>query len=119
MKLNDQTTDELFESRSHFDEFVESVKRGEIDIAALKAANPERPLLMTGADLLKDSPQAAEIPQGFSVGMRVRHPRYGVGTVMGISGYARKRMVNVLFDDADEPQTFVAAHCPLQPLGLR
>ncbi|QDT76690.1 ATP-dependent DNA helicase PcrA [Gimesia maris] len=119
VEFNDQSADELFESRSHFDDFVESVKRGEIDMAAIKEANPERPLLMTGADLLKDAPQAAEIPQGFSVGMRVRHPRYGVGTVMGISGFARKRMVNVLFDDADEPQTFVAAHCPLQPLGLR
>lgn len=113
-------TDFLGEHRSHFDDFVESVKRGDVDTEALKAATPpKRPLLMTGADLLKQTPEAADVPQGFSVGMRVRHPRYGVGTVMGISGYARKRMVTVLFDDMEEGQTFVAAHCPLQPLGLR
>ena len=113
-------TDFLGERRSHFDDFVESVKRGEVDTEALKAATPQKkPLLMTGADLLKQTPEAAELPQGFSVGMRVRHPRYGVGTVMGISGFARKRMVTVLFDEMEEGQTFVAAHCPLQPLGLR
>ncbi|MCA9015795.1 MAG: ATP-binding domain-containing protein, partial [Planctomycetaceae bacterium] len=116
--VKDQT-DSMFETKSHFDEFVESIKRGEVDTEALKAATPKRPLLMTGADLLKQSPEAADIPQGFSVGMRVRHPRYGVGTVMGISGYSRKRTVNVMFDDAEESQTFMAAHCPLQPLGLR
>lgn len=116
--VKDQT-DNMFETKSHFDEFVESIKRGEVDTEALKAATPKRPLLMTGADLLKQTPEAADIPQGFSVGMRVRHPRYGVGTVMGISGYARKRTVDVLFDDADESQTFRVAHCPLQPLGLR
>jgi len=118
VEVNDQT-DNMFDTKSHFDEFVESVKRGEVDTRVLKAATPKRPLLMTGADLLKQTPEAAEIPQGFSVGMRVRHPRYGVGTVMGISGYSRKRMLNVLFDDAEESQTFTAAHCPLQPLGLR
>ena len=113
-------TDYSSENRSHFDDFVKSIKQGEIDLEALKAAAPQKkPLLMTGADLLKQSPEAADLPQGFSVGMRVRHPRYGVGTVMGISGYARKRMVNVIFDDVEESQTFVAAHCPLQPLGLR
>ncbi|MFI4848426.1 MAG: ATP-dependent helicase [Gimesia chilikensis] len=113
-------TDFLGEHRSHFDDFVESVKRGEVNTEALKAATPQKkPLLMTGADLLKQTPEAAELPQGFSVGMRVRHPRYGVGTVMGISGFARKRMVTVLFDEMEEGQTFVAAHCPLQPLGLR
>lgn len=113
-------TDFLGEHRSHFDDFVESVRRGKVDTEALKAATPQKkPLLMTGADLLKQTPEAAELPQGFSVGMRVRHPRYGVGTVMGISGFARKRMVTVLFDEMEEGQTFVAAHCPLQPLGLR
>lgn len=117
--VTNDLTEDMFESKSHFDEFVESVKRGDVDTEALKAATPKRPLLMTGADLLKQNPEAAEIPQGFSVGMRVRHPRYGVGTVMGISGYARKRTVEVMFEDADESQTFMAAHCPLQPLGLR
>lgn len=118
VKINDQTDNVLYK-KSHFDEFVESVKSGEIDLKALHTETPKRPLVTTGADLLKQTQEAAEIPQGFSVGMRVRHPRYGVGTVMGISGYARKRTLDVLFDNEEESQTFMAAHCPLQPLGLR
>ncbi len=112
-------TDIIFDKKTNFDEFVESIKSGEIDLKALDTETPKRPLLMTGADLLKQIPEAAEIPQGFSIGMRVRHPRYGVGTVMSMSGYARKRTLNVLFDREEESQTFMAAHCPLQPLGLR
>lgn len=118
VEVKDQA-DNMFDTKSHFDEFVESVKRGEVDTDALKAATPTRPLLMTGADLLKEIPEAADLPQGFSVGMRVRHPRYGVGTVMAMSGYARKRTLTVIFDNEEESQTFMAAHCPLQPLGLR
>ncbi|QDU12132.1 ATP-dependent helicase [Gimesia aquarii] len=116
--VKDQT-DHISDSKSHFDEFVESVKRGEVDSETLKATASKRPLLMTGADLLKETPEAADLPQGFSVGMRVRHPRYGVGTVISMSGYSRKRTVNVIFDNEKESQTFMATHCPLQPLGLR
>ena len=66
IEVNDQT-DNIFESKSYFDEFVESVKDGKVDTEALKASTTKRPLLMTGADLLKQIPEAAELPQGFSV----------------------------------------------------
>ena len=76
-----------------------------------------QPLLTTAADLLKGKNTEAEIPQGFAIGSKVRHPRYGVGTVIEMSGMSRRRMVTVRFRD-DREQTFVAEKSPLQPVGL-
>jgi DNA helicase II / ATP-dependent DNA helicase PcrA len=64
----------------------------------------------------------AETPakrSGFSAGMLVRHPQYGIGTVIRVSGPARKQTVTVGFEDAQEAKTFVSDHCPLQPVGTR
>ena len=56
---------------------------------------------------------------GFALGMMVRHPRYGLGTVIDVSGLARHRIVTVQFDSGDRQEKFVAAKCPLQPVGVR
>ncbi len=77
----------------------------------------DSPLLTTAASLLEGTGQAAELKQGFSVGMSVRHPRYGLGTVVAVDGYARNRTVTVRFQDSDEGVSFQASHCPLQPVG--
>lgn len=84
-----------------------------------------KPQLMTGADLLKaaqgkstpDEQTASDIP-GFQTGMTVRHPRYGLGTVVKTGGFARKRSVTVQFQDDDRVATYIVDHCPLQPVGL-
>jgi DNA helicase-2/ATP-dependent DNA helicase PcrA len=78
----------------------------------------KRPGLMTGADLLKAA--AAREPEsagGFTVGMSARHPQYGVGKVVKISGVARNRLITIQFDDDGRTQTFVADKNPLQPVG--
>ena len=49
--------------------------------------------------------------------MAVRHPRYGLGTVIAVDGYVRNRTVTVRFEDSEEGVSFQAAHCPLQPVG--
>ena len=54
-----------------------------------------RPLLTTGADLANGTTRSVELPQGFAVGMTVRQPRYGKGTVVYVSGLARRRSVSV------------------------
>jgi len=77
----------------------------------------DSPLLTTAAALLNGTPQAVTLEQGFAVGMAVRHPRYGRGTVVAIDGFARNRTVTVRFEDSDEGVSFQAAHCPLQPVG--
>ena len=51
--------------------------------------------------------------------MRVRHPKYGMGTVTHIAGFAKRRTVEVEFTSGDRTETFSAAHSPLQPIGVR
>ncbi len=73
--------------------------------------------LVTGMDLLNGTTQPAAIPQGFAVGMTVRHPRYGLGTVVNVSGLSKRRTVTVEFEEGNTQETFVIAKCPLQPVG--
>jgi DNA helicase-2/ATP-dependent DNA helicase PcrA len=78
-----------------------------------------RPILTTGAELLNGTRRATEVPVGFTVGMSVRHPRYGLGTVVSVDGFSKRRTVTVAFEEPDHKETFVADKCPLQPVGLR
>lgn len=77
-----------------------------------------KPKLTTGASLEAGSSQDVAIPMGFSIGMQVRHPRYGLGTVVDVSGFSRMRTVTVDFDVDQRRESFVVAKCPLQPVGL-
>lgn len=87
----------------------------------LKASMAEggRPVLTTGAALLNGSQEEASFPPSFAVGMRVRHPRYGVGTVNAMNGFGKRRTVTVDFDAGDRCETYTVVHCPLQPVGVR
>ncbi len=73
--------------------------------------------LTTGAHLLAGEKVAVAIPQGFTVGMAVRHPKYGRGTVTASDGFGARRTVTVLFGEGEREETFVSAKAPLQPLG--
>jgi DNA helicase-2/ATP-dependent DNA helicase PcrA len=100
------------------DDFPESAEAGQYeDEPSPKRIPPPRPTvpkLMTGADLLAD---AASLPVAFAIGEQVRHPRYGLGRVIEVGGFGRRRTVTVEFDDDGRTEQFVAAKCPLQPVG--
>jgi DNA helicase II / ATP-dependent DNA helicase PcrA len=87
--------------------------------AASRISNSaDRPRLMTGADLLAGAAaRAAELPVGFTVGMSVRHPQYGLGRVVKIGGFAKNRTITVEFEDDGRSETFVSGKNPLQPVG--
>jgi DNA helicase II / ATP-dependent DNA helicase PcrA len=90
--------------------------------ASLAAGN--KPLLTTGAALLNGTGDEVELPNvssssTFAIGMRVRHPKYGMGTVTHIAGFAKRRTVEVEFASGNRTETFSASHCPLQPIGVR
>jgi len=90
--------------------------------ASLAAGN--KPLLTTGAALLNGTDEEVELPDAsssstFAVGMRVRHPKYGMGTITHIAGFAKRRTVEVEFTSGGRTETFSASHCPLQPIGVR
>jgi DNA helicase II / ATP-dependent DNA helicase PcrA len=76
-----------------------------------------KPMLTTGADLLNGTTTSVEMPHPFSVGMSVRHPRLGVGSVTEAQGSGKWRTVTVVFSSG-ETQSFIAHKCPLQPVGL-
>ena len=78
-----------------------------------------RPLLTTGAALLNGVLEEAPLPQSWAIGQQVRHPRYGVGTIIDVTGFAKRRTVTVTFRDQDRSETYVVAQCPLQPIGGR
>ncbi|MCH7688805.1 MAG: ATP-binding domain-containing protein, partial [Planctomycetes bacterium] len=75
------------------------------------------PKLMTGADLLERTSESVDVPRGFSVGMQVRHPQYGLGKVVTVRGFAKRRTVSVEFDNDCGNKTFQISKCPLQPVG--
>ncbi|MBX3448237.1 MAG: UvrD-helicase domain-containing protein [Planctomycetaceae bacterium] len=78
-----------------------------------------RPLLTTGAALAGEADAETEVnlPLGFATGMRVRHPRYGIGIVVETGGYSRHRTVTVEFVDDQRRESFILSKCPLQPVG--
>jgi len=107
-------------SRDHTDPDGPAVNRPPLpDATRISKSNDvvNSPLLTTAAALLNGTGEAATLEQGFSVGMAVRHPRYGPGTVVAVDGFARNRTVTVRFEDSDEGVSFQATHCPLQPVG--
>jgi DNA helicase-2/ATP-dependent DNA helicase PcrA len=83
------------------------------------AADSLRARLTTAAALASGRTQDVALPIGFAPGMLVRHPRYGLGTVVEVSGMSRRRIVTVEFETDQRREKFVAAKCPLQPVGAR
>ena len=77
-----------------------------------------KPHLTTGAALESGTNMSADLPIGFGIGMQVRHPRYGLGTVIAVSGLSRMRTVTVEFTVDNRRESFIAAKCPLQPAGF-
>lgn len=53
----------------------------------------------------------------FAEGTMVRHPRYGRGMVVDASEMSSRATVTVIFESDGREETFVVAHCPLQPVG--
>ena len=73
------------------------------------------PALMTGASLLAKA-QATPL-QNFAIAAQVRHPRYGVGTIIELGGSGPRQTVKVQFAQGDRVQQFIAANSPLQVIG--
>lgn len=94
---------------------VSSAERDD-ELAATDVPSSLKARLTTGAELLR-SRNAAELV--FRVGDQVRHPRYGLGEVIAVSQVMHRDTLVVRFQQADRVETFVAAKCPLTPVGLR
>jgi len=56
-------------------------------------------------------------PEAFAHGMVVRHPEYGVGKIMALSGSGMRRAATVVFPGGAGEKKFLLAHAPLRPMG--
>ncbi|MEX2188492.1 MAG: UvrD-helicase domain-containing protein [Pirellulales bacterium] len=61
------------------------------------------------------SPQAAVSPDAFALGMPVRHPEYGLGKIVALSGNGVRRMATVQFVATAAQKKFVLVKSPLRP----
>lgn len=73
--------------------------------------------LLTLAEAVERPAPASTVSHSFPPGSSVRHPRYGRGVVLESTEEGSRPTVTVLFEADDREETFVAAHCPLQPIG--
>ncbi len=55
-------------------------------------------------------------PEDYSLGMLVKHPQYGPGKVMALSGKENKRTATIQFLNPPEQRKFRLAFCELQPV---
>jgi DNA helicase-2/ATP-dependent DNA helicase PcrA len=102
-------------SRTHQDDYHERREQFKEKLRSQQTAGG--PVLITAASLLAGKQDEADLPIGFAIGMQVRHPRYGRGVVVNLSGMARRRTVTVEFETGDRTETFIAGKSPLQPIG--
>ncbi|HZZ27556.1 MAG TPA: UvrD-helicase domain-containing protein [Pirellulales bacterium] len=57
-------------------------------------------------------------PEVFHQGMVVRHPHYGLGKIVALSGSGLKRKATVMFASSAGEKRFLLAHSPLCPASL-
>ena len=85
-------------------------------------AVPEKEKIGTAADLVgSPKPQAQETPcdvNAFRVGMRVTHPKYGLGKVAALSGPVATRTATIHFATAGV-RKFRLKESPLRPVGTK
>ena len=103
--------DRIEQARRRFEAAQKVRDRGQLMTAAELAAR-----LASGT--VDDGNGDSAIASGFRHGMTVRHPQYGRGVITELSGGSHRATVTVRFESAQEPRTFVAGRCPLQPVGV-
>ena len=82
------------------------------------STDPNATRLMTAADLLNqqaEQQQPRYSPSFFRKGMLVKHPEYGPGTILKLTGTGAKRTATVQFFTEGEKK-FRLLHAPLQPV---
>ena len=72
--------------------------------------------LTTAAEMVSGGVSAAACPDDFCLDMLVRHPEYGLGRVMALSGSGNSRRVTVNFASRAGQKKFVIAKSPLRPV---
>ncbi len=72
----------------------------------------------TAAALLQSQTAEADASTRYQIGQQVRHPRYGLGTVVELGQMMKRVTVTVEFGNDSRRETFVADKAPLSSVGL-
>ncbi|MFN7625896.1 MAG: hypothetical protein ACK5PZ_03625, partial [Pirellula sp.] len=79
----------------------------------LLAINHQLPRGMKTASELGSSVTLTGTPVDvFEAGMRVSHPRYGLGAILSVDGFGPKKMARIAFDEGDT-KSFQLSKAPL------
>lgn len=73
--------------------------------------------IQTIVDEVDRTPKTDAVDHAFPEGSMVRHPRYGRGMVIEASSGSSRATATVIFENDGREETFVVAHCPLQPIS--
>jgi hypothetical protein len=80
----------------------------------LLAINHQLPRGMKTASELGSSVTLTGTPVDvFEAGMRVSHPRYGLGAILSVDGFGPKKMARIAFDEGDT-KSFQLSKAPLE-----
>jgi DNA helicase-2/ATP-dependent DNA helicase PcrA len=71
--------------------------------------------LRTAAEMLQEQSRPRISPNAFTQGMTVKHPEYGYGEIVALSGAGPKRTASVKFYDLPEEKKFRLLFSPLEP----
>ncbi|HEX4143268.1 MAG TPA: UvrD-helicase domain-containing protein [Pirellulales bacterium] len=92
-------------------------------LSAPDAALSQQPTLTlaTAAELHEAAPQAIApvSPDDFAQGMVVRHPEYGLGKIIALSGAGPRRLATVAFASSAGQKKFVLSQSQLRPANTR
>ncbi len=89
---------------------------GRLTTAAELAARTGETAVAAAASMANPQPEAQRIsPEVFHQGMVVKHPEYGLGKIVALSGSGAKRKATVMFASAAGEKRFLLVHSPLRP----
>jgi DNA helicase-2/ATP-dependent DNA helicase PcrA len=92
-------------------------EEGDVESRATVARGPRRPppALERASDLAARMP-GGKRPSSYAQGQRVRHPEYGEGVLMKITGVGPRSLGTVAFDGPAGTRKFVLDHGALEPV---
>lgn len=113
------------ESHDHFESADADGGDDSFDVSSFESAPAKSPAraesspfgVQTAAQLAgeKQVERPTVSPEAFAQGMAVRHPQYGLGKIVALSGAGMKRMATVAFATSGQKK-FILAQSPLRPM---
>ena len=116
MEIREPKSASCYEETDFEETIARSPYREPVFPASL-AKHPEM-RLTTAAEMAVGSASAPVSPDVFHHGMLVRHPSYGLGRIVALSGSGAGRKATVDFSSAVGRMKFVLSKSPLRPVRV-